>query len=53
MLICWKEVQTNIKKYFYDVGDWLIFDKLCLNTDKTVNSTFGNYSDSVTADQDI
>ena len=43
----WKDVENQMNKYLKEVSIWLRLNKLTLNIQKTVYTTFGNYSDSV------
>ena len=39
-----------MNRYLKIVAEWLTLNKLCLNVDKTVFITFGNYGNSVSKD---
>lgn len=49
----WYEAQVKMNEMLSDIAQWLAFNKLSLNVNKTVFITFGCYSDSVPAQVDI
>lgn len=49
----WSQAQDKITLYLNKVANWLAFNKLSLNTEKTVFMTFGNYCNSVPSEINI
>ena len=49
----WIEVETKMNETLHKISTWLAYNKLSLNTDKTVYIEFGNQVDSTTKDLDI